>query len=112
MLRSPQGHALLVQVGSSESGKDFAARWAEALFTAQPTPAEGQAFYADVKRRAAGFGRDPELLKVLPIEEWFRHGAADGFNIMPAGGDLPTGTVTAIASCRRSSSKRVCGRAE
>lgn len=64
--RSPQGHPLLVQAGSSESGKDFAARWAEAVFTAQPTLAEGRAFYADVKRRAAGFGRDPELLKILP----------------------------------------------
>jgi FMN-dependent oxidoreductase (nitrilotriacetate monooxygenase family) len=64
--RSPQGHPLLVQAGSSESGKDFAARWAEAVFTAQPTLAEGQAFYADVKRRAAAFGRDPEHLKILP----------------------------------------------
>ncbi|MGF1424953.1 LLM class flavin-dependent oxidoreductase [Kitasatospora sp. LaBMicrA B282] len=64
--RSPQGHPLLVQAGSSEDGKEFAARYAEAVFTAQPTLAEGQAFYADVKRRAAALGRDPEQLKVLP----------------------------------------------
>ncbi|MEY9949873.1 LLM class flavin-dependent oxidoreductase [Kitasatospora sp. GAS1066B] len=64
--RSPQGYPLLVQAGSSEDGKDFAARYAEAVFTAQPTLEEGQAFYADVKRRAAAVGRDPDHLKILP----------------------------------------------
>jgi FMN-dependent oxidoreductase (nitrilotriacetate monooxygenase family) len=64
--RSPQGYPLLVQAGSSEDGRDFAARYAEAVFTAQPTLAEGQQFYADVKRRAAEAGRDPEGVKILP----------------------------------------------
>ncbi|QNA78394.1 LLM class flavin-dependent oxidoreductase [Streptomyces sp. So13.3] len=64
--RSPQAHPLLVQAGSSEDGKDFAARYAEAVFTAQPTFEEGQAFYADVKRRAAAAGRDPDGVKILP----------------------------------------------
>ncbi|WP_441247657.1 LLM class flavin-dependent oxidoreductase [Kitasatospora sp. McL0602] len=64
--RSPQGHPLLVQAGSSESGRSFAARYAEAVFTAQPTLAEGQAFYTDLKRRAAALGRDPDGLKILP----------------------------------------------
>jgi FMN-dependent oxidoreductase (nitrilotriacetate monooxygenase family) len=64
--RSPQGHPLLVQAGSSEDGKDFAARYADAVFTAQPTLAEGQAFYADVKARAAALGRDPATVKILP----------------------------------------------
>ncbi|HEY4465201.1 MAG TPA: LLM class flavin-dependent oxidoreductase [Streptosporangiaceae bacterium] len=64
--RSPQGHPVLVQAGSSEDGKDFAARYAEAVFTAQQTLAEGQAFYADLKRRAAAAGRDPAGVKVLP----------------------------------------------
>ena len=64
--RSPQAHPLLVQAGSSEDGKDFAARYAEAVFTAQPTFEEGQAFYADVKQRAVAAGRDPEGVKILP----------------------------------------------
>ena len=51
--RSPQGYPLLVQAGSSEDGKEFAARYAEAVFTAQQTLADAQAFYADLKRRAA-----------------------------------------------------------
>ena len=64
--RSPQAYPLLVQAGSSESGREFAARWAEAIFTATPTIEEAQEFYADVKRRAIENGRDPEHVKVLP----------------------------------------------
>ena len=64
--RSPQGWPLLVQAGSSEDGKEFAARWAEAVFTAQQTLAEAQTFYKDVKTRAERLGRDPEHIKILP----------------------------------------------
>ena len=60
MPRSPQGHPLLVQAGSSEDGKDLAARYAEAVFTAQQTLDDAQAFYADLKQRTAALGRDPE----------------------------------------------------
>lgn len=64
--RSPQGHPVLVQAGSSEDGKAFAAAHAEAIFTAQQTLAEAKAFYEDVKRRAREAGRDPDGLLVLP----------------------------------------------
>ncbi|MCD1266425.1 monooxygenase [Shinella sumterensis] len=64
--RSPQGHPLLVQAGSSESGRNFAARYAEAIFTAQQDLADAQAFHADVKGRARAFGRDTASLKILP----------------------------------------------
>jgi FMN-dependent oxidoreductase (nitrilotriacetate monooxygenase family) len=64
--RSPQGRPLLVQAGSSEDGKDFAARYAEAIFTAQQTIEDAQSFYADLKRRAEQLGRDPDSLKILP----------------------------------------------
>jgi FMN-dependent oxidoreductase (nitrilotriacetate monooxygenase family) len=64
--RSPQGRPVLVQAGSSEEGRDFAGTYAEAVFTAQRTPAEGQAFYADLKRRAAAAGRDPSQIVILP----------------------------------------------
>jgi alkanesulfonate monooxygenase SsuD/methylene tetrahydromethanopterin reductase-like flavin-dependent oxidoreductase (luciferase family) len=57
---------VLVQAGSSTDGKDFAARWAEAIFTAQQTLPDAQAFYADVKTRVAAAGRDPDGVKVLP----------------------------------------------
>jgi FMN-dependent oxidoreductase (nitrilotriacetate monooxygenase family) len=64
--RSPQGRPLLVQAGSSESGKEFAARHAEAVFTAQRTLAEGQQFYRDLKSRLPKYGRSADELKVLP----------------------------------------------
>jgi FMN-dependent oxidoreductase (nitrilotriacetate monooxygenase family) len=64
--RPPQGHPLLVQAGSSEAGRDYAARYAEAVFTAQQTLAEGQAFYADLKGRVTRYGRHPDEVKVLP----------------------------------------------
>ncbi|WP_433318396.1 LLM class flavin-dependent oxidoreductase [Micromonospora sp. CA-269861] len=64
--RPPQGYPLLVQAGSSEDGKDLAARYAEAVFTAQQTLAEAQAFYRDLKQRAAQAGRDPDTIKILP----------------------------------------------
>src|SRR5690349_4095697 len=64
--RSPQGYPLLVQAGSSDNGKDFAARYAEAVFTAHQTLTDAQEFYADLKRRAADHGRDPAGVKILP----------------------------------------------
>ncbi|WP_406264212.1 LLM class flavin-dependent oxidoreductase [Streptomyces sp. NBC_00191] len=64
--RSPQGHPLLVQAGSSEDGKEFAARYAEAVFTAQQTLADGQTFYKDLKSRLAKYDRRPDQLKILP----------------------------------------------
>lgn len=64
--RPPQGHPVLVQAGSSTDGREFAARYAEAVFTAQQTLEEGQAFYADLKARVAAAGRDPDLVKILP----------------------------------------------
>ena len=64
--RGPQGRPLLVQAGSSEDGRGFAARHAEAVFTAQQTLAEGQGFYSDLKARAAALGRDRAGIVVLP----------------------------------------------
>ncbi|MEU4830176.1 LLM class flavin-dependent oxidoreductase [Streptosporangium sp. NPDC023615] len=64
--RPPQGHPLLVQAGSSEAGREFAARHAEAVFTAQQTLAEGREFYTDLKSRLARYGRGHDELLVLP----------------------------------------------
>nr|WP_283179808.1 NtaA/DmoA family FMN-dependent monooxygenase [Gemmobacter sp. 24YEA27] len=64
--RSPQGHPVVVQAGSSEPGKDLAARTAEVVFTAQQTTADAVAFYNDLKGRLAKYGRRPDDLKVMP----------------------------------------------
>jgi FMN-dependent oxidoreductase (nitrilotriacetate monooxygenase family) len=64
--RPPQGYPLLVQAGSSEDGKDFAARHAEAIFTAHQTYERARDFYADIKSRARSAGRNPDGVIVLP----------------------------------------------
>ncbi|GAA3099272.1 LLM class flavin-dependent oxidoreductase [Streptomyces rectiviolaceus] len=64
--RTPQGRPVYVQAGSSEDGRAFAARYAEAVFTAHQTLGNGQDLYADLKKRAAGLGRDPDKVLVLP----------------------------------------------
>lgn len=64
--RPPQGHPLLVQAGASTDGRAFAAKYAEAVFTAHQTLTNAQEFYADLKARAAANGRDPEQVVVLP----------------------------------------------
>ncbi len=64
--RPPQGHPLLVQAGSSEDGKNFAARHAEAIFTAHQTYERAADFYGDIKARTKAAGRDPDSLLVLP----------------------------------------------
>ncbi|WP_308810217.1 NtaA/DmoA family FMN-dependent monooxygenase [Arthrobacter sp. HMWF013] len=62
----PQGYPVLVQAGSSNHGRAFAATYAEAIFTAQQHIEDAQAFYTDVKTQATAFGRRPEHLKILP----------------------------------------------
>jgi FMN-dependent oxidoreductase (nitrilotriacetate monooxygenase family) len=64
--RSPQGRPVLVQAGSSEDGRNFAARYAEAIFTAQRSLREGVEFARDVRRRAVAFGRAADAILVLP----------------------------------------------
>jgi FMN-dependent oxidoreductase (nitrilotriacetate monooxygenase family) len=64
--RPPQGHPLLVQAGSSDDGKNFAARHAEAIFTAHQTYDRAAEFYRDIKARTGAAGRDPDAVLVLP----------------------------------------------
>ncbi|HET6151447.1 MAG TPA: LLM class flavin-dependent oxidoreductase [Marmoricola sp.] len=64
--RSPQGRPVYVQAGSSNEGRAFAARNAEAIFTAHQTLGDAQAFYTDIKDRARAIGRNPDHVLVLP----------------------------------------------
>lgn len=64
--RCPQGRPVLVQAGSSETGKAFAARHAEAVFTAHLDKRNAQDFYADLKSRVADAGRPPAQTLILP----------------------------------------------
>ncbi|HVI91374.1 MAG TPA: NtaA/DmoA family FMN-dependent monooxygenase, partial [Dongiaceae bacterium] len=64
--RSPQGHPVVVQAGSSEAGQELAARTAEVVFTAQRTLQEARSFYADLKSRLPKYGREAGDLKIMP----------------------------------------------
>eukprot|EP01037_Dinobryon_pediforme_P004254 gene4254-4304_t len=64
--RCPQGHPIVAQAGSSEPGKELAARTADVVFTAQVELGEAQEFYADVKSRMISHGRNPDHLKIMP----------------------------------------------
>lgn len=64
--RCPQGRPVLVQAGSSDTGRRFAARHAEAVFTAHMEKATAQAFYADLKQLVEAEGRPRDQALILP----------------------------------------------
>jgi FMN-dependent oxidoreductase (nitrilotriacetate monooxygenase family) len=64
--RPVQGWPVIVQAGSSEAGRTIAAETAEVVFSAHPTLADSQRFYADVKGRMGKFGRARDSLRILP----------------------------------------------
>ena len=65
--RSPQGRPVLLQAGSSGRGREFAARWAELVFTGDPDIDIARAHYKDQKEQISARGRDAEAVKMLPM---------------------------------------------
>ncbi len=64
--RSPQGRPVFVQAGSSDTGRKFAARHAEAVFTAHLEKATAKTFYADLKGLLDAEGRNASQVLILP----------------------------------------------
>ena len=64
--RSPQGRPVIFQAGESEEGREFAASSADVIFSRYSRYEEGKAFYADVKRRLARYGRTSDDLLIMP----------------------------------------------
>jgi FMN-dependent oxidoreductase (nitrilotriacetate monooxygenase family) len=64
--RSPQGRPIIMQAGGSDRGREFAARWAEVIFTVQRGAAEMREFHDDIKSRMAARGRAPNECAILP----------------------------------------------
>ena len=64
--RSQQGQPVIFQAGASDDGRNFAAKRAEAIFCGPADIAEAQSYYADVKARARGFGREGSEPLILP----------------------------------------------
>jgi FMN-dependent oxidoreductase (nitrilotriacetate monooxygenase family) len=64
--RSPQGHPVLAQAGSSPAGVALAGRIADLVFTPQQSADQALAFRARIEAVAAEHGRRPGDIKILP----------------------------------------------
>lgn len=66
MPRPIQGYPVFVQAGNSETGREFAAQYAEMTYCSAQTLEDAKSYYNDVKSRMAKYGRRPDQLKVSP----------------------------------------------
>ena len=64
--RCPQGRPVLFQAGSSESGRSFAARHAEAIYSVSWDRESALEYAADIRRRLDLAGRSADEVPVLP----------------------------------------------
>ena len=64
--RSLQGEPVIFQAGSSNDGKELAAKHAEAVFTHSESFEQAKSFYRDLKSRLAKYGRKEDDLLILP----------------------------------------------
>ena len=64
--RSQQGQPVIFQAGTSEAGRNFASENSDAIFVSPEGFDDARAYYQDLKKRAADFGRDPLQLSILP----------------------------------------------
>lgn len=64
--RPPQGYPVIVQAGSSPDGRDFAAKWAEVIFTAHQSLEQAQTFYRSMKAELVQHGRSPDESVIMP----------------------------------------------
>lgn len=64
--RSPQGRPVVLQAGGSPQGVELAARHADAVFTVHHTVGAAREFYQTLKSKAAGHGRRPDDIVILP----------------------------------------------
>ncbi len=63
--RPPQGYPVLVQAGASDTGKRFAARVAEVIFTSHPSMETAASFRHEMHELLAEQGRSPDTLKIM-----------------------------------------------
>jgi FMN-dependent oxidoreductase (nitrilotriacetate monooxygenase family) len=63
--RSKQGQPVIFQSGVSEDGRNLAAHVAEGIYAPGGSLENAQAYHADIKRRTAALGRDPDHVVIL-----------------------------------------------
>jgi FMN-dependent oxidoreductase (nitrilotriacetate monooxygenase family) len=66
LTRSPQGQPVIFQAGDSNEGRDLGAAIAEGTYAGVDSFEDAQAYYADLKGRAAALGRDPDHITIMP----------------------------------------------
>lgn len=64
--RLPQRHAVILHAGTSDRSRELGAREADVIFAGQPDIPSAQAYYADIKQRAARYGRGEDEIAILP----------------------------------------------
>ncbi|MEO6126068.1 MAG: NtaA/DmoA family FMN-dependent monooxygenase [Ilumatobacteraceae bacterium] len=64
--RSPQGHPVMAQAGSSPQGVDLAGRFADVVFTPQQSIEAGAAFRDRIRAAAVSHGRRADDIRTLP----------------------------------------------
>ncbi|MFC3999405.1 LLM class flavin-dependent oxidoreductase [Nocardiopsis sediminis] len=64
--RPPQGHVVVLHAGTSDRSRELGARDADVIFAGQPTIDLAKEYYADVKARAARYGRGDADIAILP----------------------------------------------
>lgn len=62
----PQGRPVIFQAGASHQGKNLGAKYAEAIYSVAWDIRESQAYYQDIKKRAAEFKRSSGIPAILP----------------------------------------------
>ncbi|OZE78231.1 FMNH2-dependent monooxygenase [Rhodococcus sp. 15-649-2-2] len=66
-LPSPQGRPVITQAGGSPAGRDFAAKHADMIMALPKGVAAMKEYRADIRRRMALHGRDPDSAKVMYV---------------------------------------------
>jgi FMN-dependent oxidoreductase (nitrilotriacetate monooxygenase family) len=64
--RPPQGQVILLHAGTSDRSRELGAREADVIFAAGPNIETAKEYYADIKTRAATYGRGPSEIQILP----------------------------------------------
>ncbi|GAA5052565.1 LLM class flavin-dependent oxidoreductase [Nocardia callitridis] len=65
--RTPQGRPVIIQAGQSGRGRSFAAKWADLIFTGDPSRAVAVEHYNQQKELVAQAGRDIDTVRILPM---------------------------------------------
>ncbi|WP_437750789.1 LLM class flavin-dependent oxidoreductase [Staphylococcus shinii] len=65
--RSEQGQPVIFQAGASPKGQDYAAKYADAVFTLRESKESAQRNYESIKAQAKAYNRNPDEVRVYPI---------------------------------------------